>query len=158
MLFLKKGGNCLSDAVKSFKCVWLNAAFYALFIFFSCLYIPPLSVIVALLTPVMTHRAHMRFLRRLMRFYGEVIIYVLPWPLLKVRYVNEGSDDTKCPKLFICNHRSSSDPFLMACFPEECVQVVNVWPFRIPVLGAVAKWAQYLSVNEMDISVFYEKA
>ena len=38
----------------------------------------------------------------------------------------------------------------MAVLKHECVQVVNRWPFRFPVLGFFARLAGYLSVNEMS--------
>jgi 1-acyl-sn-glycerol-3-phosphate acyltransferase len=44
----------------------------------------------------------------------------------------------------------------MSCLPFECIQVVNIWPFRIPLLGQVAKLAGYLSVREMPVEEFIE--
>ena len=62
------------------------------------------------------------------------------------------------PYIFVCNHRSATDPFLMACLPYEFIQVVNIWPFRLPVLGIYARWAGYLSINEMPFKQFSKQA
>jgi 1-acyl-sn-glycerol-3-phosphate acyltransferase len=45
----------------------------------------------------------------------------------------------------------------MACLPFECIQIVNIWPFKLPVLGIAARIACYLSVREMPVEEFYEK-
>jgi 1-acyl-sn-glycerol-3-phosphate acyltransferase len=42
----------------------------------------------------------------------------------------------------------------MACLPFEIVQVVNIWPFKLPVLGFMARAAGYLSVREMPFEEF----
>ena len=44
----------------------------------------------------------------------------------------------------------------MSCLPFECIQVANIWPFRLPLLGQVAKLAGYLSVREMPVEKFVE--
>lgn len=102
----------------------------------------------------------MRMLRRAIAWYGAVIIRVLPFPLIRVQYrdFERGKGDGPC--IFVCNHRSASDAFLMA-FPGlqyECVQVVNIWPFRIPVLGIIARLAGYLSVKEMPFAEFLRRS
>ena len=38
----------------------------------------------------------------------------------------------------------------MCVLPHECVQIVNVWPFRIPVLGLYAKFSGYLNIRMMS--------
>jgi 1-acyl-sn-glycerol-3-phosphate acyltransferase len=58
----------------------------------------------------------------------------------------------------VSNHRSASDAFLMCVLPHVCVQIVNVWPFRIPVLGLYAKFSGYLNIRMMTHEQFIEKA
>jgi 1-acyl-sn-glycerol-3-phosphate acyltransferase len=83
---------------------------------------------------------------------------VLPQPFLKVRYLDKSTDkQIPQPYIVICNHRSSSDPFLMACFSFEAIQIVNIWPFKIPLLGFFARLAGYLSVNELPFDVFSQR-
>jgi 1-acyl-sn-glycerol-3-phosphate acyltransferase len=43
-------------------------------------------------------------------------------------------------------------------FPCEGIQVVNIWPFKIPVLGIFAKLAGYLSVRELPPEEFMRRA
>ena len=45
----------------------------------------------------------------------------------------------------------------MAVFPYEIIQIVNIWPFRLPALGIIAKIAGYLSVREMPYEEFATK-
>lgn len=144
--------------MKAIKRLCLNVVFYASCILFSVVYMPPMAVYLALLALFVPHRTQMRALRASMRWYGLVIIRVLTFPLLRLQYRDKETDGTDGAKLYVCNHRSSSDPYLVACLPGECVQIVNIWPFRIPVLGAVARRAGYLSVNEMKVEDFYDRA
>lgn len=139
------------------KVFFLNVVFYPLFFLFSLIGIPCLTVGVAVLALFVTHRRAMRRFRRAISFYGRGVLW-LGFPLVRVRYENGGQEEGEGPFVFVCNHRSASDPFLMALLPHECVQVVNVWPFRLPVLGPMARWAGYLSVNEMSPERFKSRA
>jgi 1-acyl-sn-glycerol-3-phosphate acyltransferase len=46
----------------------------------------------------------------------------------------------------------------MCVLPHEVIQIVNSWPFRIPVLGFYARLSGYLNINNMQSQVFFEKA
>jgi len=98
-----------------------------------------------------------RQLRRAIRLYGLVIIRILPFPLVRLSYKDFSKDNLARPYLYICNHRSASDPFLMAVIPYEGIQVVNIWPFRVPALGIIAKIGGYLSVREMPFEEFMQR-
>ena len=100
----------------------------------------------------------MRRFRRAISWYGYVIIHILPAPLVSVRYEDRSRAGEPGPHVFVCNHRSTSDPFLMACLPHECVQVVNDWPMRLPALGPIARLAGYLSIKEMTVDEFLARA
>jgi len=140
------------------KRVWLNLQFYPAFFLFSLVAIPALALSVAALAPFIGHRRAMRRFRRAISWYGWVVINVLPFPLVRVRYEDAGGELPPGGALVVCNHRSTSDPFLMACLPREYVQIVNDWPFRLPVLGFFARCAGYLSVKEMPVDEFYARA
>jgi 1-acyl-sn-glycerol-3-phosphate acyltransferase len=73
--------------------------------------------------------------------------------MVRVRYVDHAPGETP-PFVYVANHRSTSDAYLMACLPCEAVQVVNIWPLRIPFLGAIARIAGYLSVREIPMEDF----
>ncbi|MBF0593848.1 MAG: 1-acyl-sn-glycerol-3-phosphate acyltransferase [Candidatus Omnitrophica bacterium] len=139
------------------KKVILNTVFYVLFI-------PVTLATVTILSSwvywgrLRSYREAMRRLRIAIRWYGRIIIWGLPQPFLKVRYRDKsGEAMIPTPCIVICNHRSSSDPFLMACFSFEAVQIVNIWPFKIPLLGFFARLAGYLSVNEMSFEEFSQR-
>jgi 1-acyl-sn-glycerol-3-phosphate acyltransferase len=104
-----------------------------------------------------SRRAYLRRVRRVISAYGTVIVRVLPFPFVRVRYEDrEPTRSGAC--IVVCNHRSASDAFLMAVLPWECTQVVNKWPFRLPILGRVARLAGYLSVNEISFEEFRARA
>lgn len=133
----------------------LNVGFYFLFLAVSATVIPAFVLIMVVQAPFMSHRSAMRRFRNLIKVYGRVVM-LLPYPFVKIEYRDcAASEHTPC--VYICNHRSSSDPFLMAFLPGEIVQVVNKWPFRLPVLGRFARWAGYVSIREMSAEAFFER-
>ena len=137
----------------------LNSWFYSLLVIYTMLVVPALALWVAVQAPFISHRLALRLFRRAIRWYGFPIIYALPRPWIRVRYEAAGAVALPSPCLVVCNHRSSSDPFLMACLPlPEVVQIVNIWIKRLPVWGIMAQWAGYLSVREMTPEEFQERA
>lgn len=137
----------------------LNLTFYLLLVVFSLVAVPVLALFIAVQAPFVGHRRAMRLFRRAIRWYGFVVIYILPWPLVRVRYENRSGGALPNPCIVVCNHRSSSDPFLMGALPlEEAVQIVNTWPFKLPLWGPMARWAGYLSVNELPVEDFFRQA
>jgi 1-acyl-sn-glycerol-3-phosphate acyltransferase len=137
--------------------LWLNVHFYVLFLLFSALYFAVLTPLTMGYGLFAGRRAYLRRIRRVISAYGTVIIHLLPFPFVRVRF-EDREPGRRGACVVVCNHRSSSDPFLMAVLPWECTQVVNRWPFRLPILGRVARLAGYLSVNEMPFEAFRAKA
>lgn len=142
---------------ETLKLICFNLIFYTLFILFSLIGIPVFSAVVAIQSIFISHRNGMKKFRRAISLYGIIIIKVLPYPFVKIIYKDLDKTKTASPFIFVCNHRAASDPFLLACFPYEIVQVVNIWPFKLPVLGIMAKLAGYLSIREMTFESFSEK-
>ena len=141
-----------------FKLYLLNLYFYTLFIVLSATVIPILTLYVVclgLLFP--SRRKTMKRFRRAINWYGLVII-ASPYPFIKLHYVNHGRNEPEEPYIFVCNHRSASDAFLMGILPHELVQIVNVWPFRIPILGVYAKLAGYLNIRMIPPEQFKQRA
>lgn len=129
------------------KKLFLNSTFYLLFFAVTPVLIPVLALAVGVRAPFISHRAAMHHFRQLIKVYGKIIIS-FSRPLVRVAYEEVAvPPDTAC--LYVCNHRSASDPFLMAFLPGEIVQWVNTWPFHLPILGQFARWAGYLSVKAM---------
>lgn len=134
----------------------LNAVFYPSFVLFTLLS-------TAVLAPwVLWGRVRFgsgevgRRLRRIIPWYGQTTFRGLPTPFLRVRYEDRtGGEKDRKPYVVICNHRSASDAFMLSFLPfEQTVQVLNVWPFKIPILGRMARLAGYLSVNELPYPEF----
>jgi 1-acyl-sn-glycerol-3-phosphate acyltransferase len=140
--------------MRRLKLIYLNVTFYVFFFIFSLVAIPTLSVFVTLCVLILPRRQALRRLRRAISWYGAVIIRILPFPLVRLKHKDYYQADPGGPYIFVCNHRSASDPFLMAVLTGELIQIVNVWPFRVPVLGFIAKLAGYLSVREMPFEDF----
>jgi 1-acyl-sn-glycerol-3-phosphate acyltransferase len=142
------------DRVKLF---FLNLYFYAFFFVLSAIVIPTLTLAVAIAGIFMPHRWTMKRFRRAISWYG-ILITSIPYPFIKLRYEDRGKNGVKEPFIFVCNHRAASDAFLMCVLPHECVQIVNVWPFRIPVLGLYARFSGYLNIKMMPHEQFMERA
>jgi len=139
------------------KIAFLNFLFYTFFIIFSLVAFGGLGSLIIFSAAFLPKRKILKLLRHAIRWYGAVIIRILPFPFIRLNYKNYGLNESPGPYLFICNHRAASDPFFMAVFPYEIVQVANIWIFRLPALGMIAKIAGYLSVREMSYEQFAAK-
>jgi 1-acyl-sn-glycerol-3-phosphate acyltransferase len=135
----------------------LNLYFYAFFFLVSAIVIPALTLAVTIAGLFMPRRWTMKRFRRAISWYGILITSIL-YPFIKLRYEDRGKNGAKEPYIFVCNHRAASDAFLMCVLPHECVQIVNVWPFRIPVLGLYARFSGYLNIKMMPHEQFMEQA
>ena len=124
---------------------------------FSAVSIPLMTLSGVFLSIFISRRHAMRLIRRYMCLYGRVVTW-LPFPLVRVCYEACEQNKGQGPFIFVCNHRSAVDPFLMSYLPYEAVQVVNVWPFRIPVFGAYARLAGYLNINLMPYEEFLKES
>ena len=133
-----------------------SGCFSPLLAAYTLLAVPLLALAVAAGAPFATHRDNMRRFRRAISWYGNGIIRVLARPLVRIRY--ESPRRPRMARIFVANHVSASDPFLMAVLPEEVVQVVNLWPFKLPVWGCFARAAGYLNIRALAPEVFQARA
>lgn len=92
-----------------------------------------------------------------MVWWGRVVA-LIPWPFIRIKYELCGDNDVNRPFIFVCNHRSAVDAFLMGVLPHEFVEIVNDWPFRIPVLGFYAHYASFLNIRNMIHEDFMAKS
>ncbi|HSQ77560.1 MAG TPA: lysophospholipid acyltransferase family protein [Nitrospirota bacterium] len=99
----------------------------------------------------------MKRFRRAISWYGKLIT-AIPYPFIRLRYEDRSKNCPGEPYIFVSNHRSASDAFLMCVLPHECVQIVNIWPFRIPVLGLYARLSGYLNIRSMSHEHFMSEA
>ncbi|MCK4401158.1 1-acyl-sn-glycerol-3-phosphate acyltransferase [bacterium] len=146
--------------MKTLKLIYFNIVFYTLFLSFSAISIPVLSLFVAFLSLFLSHRNTMKRIRITIGWWALGIIKIILLPVARIQYKNRSEINILGPYIFVCNHRSFSDGFLLAlpCMPHECIQIVNTWPFKIPVIGLIAKLAGYLSINEMPFDEFSRRA
>jgi len=105
--------------------------------------------------PFLTLRQTQRMVRCYILAYGKIAIR-LGYPWVRIRYEDLDKDHPH-PCIYVCNHRSASDPFLMAVLSGEIVQVVSTWPFKLPIYGFFARLAGYLNVNQITFESFLEQ-
>lgn len=137
--------------------ILMNVYFYTFFLISSAIVIPLLVLFIAFLSLFVSDRIVMKRFRRCISWYGKVMTAVT-FPLIRIRYEDNSEEDKNRSYIFVCNHRAASDAFLMCVLPLEAVQVVNTWPFHIPVLGRFARMAEYLNIKKMTPEDFNEKA
>ena len=92
-------------------------------------------------------------LRRAIRFYGWVLVCIIPFisPVM-VEYKNK-----KLPPaaIFVANHNSAIDPYLFGAINVEN-SFVTSWPFKIPVYGIFMRFAGYVN-SEWGWDIVHEK-
>jgi 1-acyl-sn-glycerol-3-phosphate acyltransferase len=129
--------------------------FYPVLAVFTIASVILMTLFMVLTAPFFSHVRNMHRFRRLINIYGRGVIHILARPMGPVIYT-AAPRDIKTAKLIVSNHISSSDPFLVGCLPEVLVQVVNVWPFKLPIWGIFARWSGYLNVRRMEPEAFVE--
>ncbi|MFZ2658209.1 MAG: lysophospholipid acyltransferase family protein [Victivallales bacterium] len=82
-----------------------------------------------------------------MVWYGKFIIRFAGFPFIRVTYEDTAPDEIG-PGIIIVNHRSASDPFLVAFLDREIIQMVNGWPMRLPFFGFFARHAEYIDITQ----------
>ncbi len=131
--------------------------FYPLLVAYTAAAVLVLTPAGALGSLFVSRQENGRRFRRMIAWYGYGIIRGLARPLIRVVY-ESAARPVRTAKIFVSNHVSSSDPFLVALLPEATVQVVNLWPFKLPVWGIFARWAGYLNIRAMTPEAFHAAA
>jgi 1-acyl-sn-glycerol-3-phosphate acyltransferase len=134
----------------------LNLSFYTLLICIMLFEVPLLIVAGLIVAPFFSWRKNLRNVRELIKMYGRSVLWA-GWPWVRVCAEYPAGKPPKAA-IYVCNHRATSDGFLISMFSCEGIQVVNIWPFKIPVLGVFAKLAGYLSVRELSPEEFLRRA
>ncbi len=137
---------------------FLNIYIYSVVILFTAVIFPFSILYLAIVMILFSKRFFLKRLRRFISWYGLIIIRILIFPFVKTKFIDSADKENIGACIFVCNHRSSSDPFLLSLLPYEIIQIVSDWPFRIPLLGLMAKLAGYLSIKEMKSEFFFESA
>jgi 1-acyl-sn-glycerol-3-phosphate acyltransferase len=135
--------------------LWLNVFFWSVMPLLTVVFLVGATVYVCIFFLIFRSRRRTKWLiRRTISNYGLAFLRC-GWPLVRVRYVDYAPRESP-PFVFIANHRSASDMFLMACLPFECVAVANNWPYDLPVVGLAARISGYLKIREMSFDAFME--
>ena len=126
---------------------------YSALLYISCVlcmtvYMALVSVLygISLLLPA-RRRAHV--MRGLALGLGKSVIHFGIRPFVKVVYTDAA--DADLPGIYVCNHRSGLDAFLMASFDKEMIQIVNGWPMRLPFFGFNARMSEYIDSTKISV-------
>lgn len=98
-----------------------------------------------------------RFLQRVIVVYGRVITRVAWWPVVRVRFEDLSPETRGVPAIYVFNHRSASDPFLLSALNITMIQIVNGWPMRLPFFGFFARHAGYLNAVTLPFEEMRER-
>lgn len=86
--------------------------------------------------------------RRLILWYGNVIVRIAIWPWVRVIYDSTARADEDDAGIYVFNHRSASDPFLIAMLGLPMLQLVNGWPMRLFLFGFFARRCGYIDTTK----------
>ncbi len=135
-----------------------NLLFLLVFLIFTIDFFLFFGVILIIIHIIFSKKRAQKTLRFLIVCYGRIIIYGFARILVKVKFIDSAEGKiAQDPCVYVSNHRSASDAFLMDVLPGEFIQIVNLWPFKLPILGLCAQLAGYLSVRSMPFDEFSEK-
>ncbi|MGI6354752.1 MAG: lysophospholipid acyltransferase family protein [Lentisphaeria bacterium] len=104
-----------------------------------------LPATVCLLLPVSKSRTAFR---HLILWYGTLIVRIAVWPWIRVTYDSTAPSDESDEGIYVFNHRSASDPFLIALLGLPMLQLVNGWPMRLPLFGFFARRCGYINTTK----------
>ena len=124
-----------------------SAAFYAQFVIHTCacfLILAPYLLVPYLFS---SKQSNEKRIRKIILIYGNWITKYATFPFVKVKYY-QPHKQCNAPSIIVANHRSASDAFLMSLLNRDVVMVVSDWPFRIPILGKMARGGGYIQVSK----------
>ena len=134
----------------------LNALFWVMFVFWTAILVLVAIPYYYLFDFVFRNPRRSDWLiRRTITHYGAVVIRS-GWPFVRVKFVDLAPDEAP-PWVFVANHRSTSDAFLMSVLPGECVQVLNLWTSRLRIVNRLSRLAGYLRIREITFDQFLEQ-
>ena len=117
---------------------------------YCCIALPVFSVVV--IFSGFRRRKFGPFLRQLIVWYGIVIVRLCLRPHIRATYRDKtGGEPAVENCIMVLNHRSGSDPFLIAYVPwgKSPVLAINGWPMRLPFFGFFARNAEYIDVTRL---------
>ena len=139
------------------KTFFLNIWFFSAFTVYGLCNLPVFFGATFVDRLVLPRTTAARRLRLRIQRFGQRVVWLLR-PIAPVIREGPGWEKTQTERcVYVINHRSFSDPWLISQLPHSPgVQIVNRWPFRIPVLGIVARLAGYMDIKNMTLEHFLE--
>ena len=136
-----------ADRQAGFGARLVNVVIYCWLVFWSALYLAAvaLPLLAAFCLPTWPRRAALRWI---VLGWGMLVTRVGVWPFIRLTVTGERPG--RRPAIYVFNHRSGSDAFLVSAMRRPMIQAVNGWPLRLPLLGFVARQAGYLDVTQLD--------
>ena len=123
-------------------CFWLSLATYVVVAFI------PYAFVLLLHDPL---RAHI--MRYITLYLGKTAIFIGLRPFVRIKYI-DAANGNDMPGIYICNHRSGLDAFLMAVFDKEMIQIVNGWPMKLPFFGFNARKSGYIDATRTQMDEY----
>jgi 1-acyl-sn-glycerol-3-phosphate acyltransferase len=151
-LIVKKINNSKSLRILLSIIVYFNI-FIATVIYCSIVVIPLFCGVVILW---MLKRPDGILMRYTIVLYGAWISLVAIRPFIRLSYCDTAKDEAGTG-IYICNHRSASDPFWAWVFTNNMVQIVNGWPMRLFFFGFFARRGEYLDITRLNYDQAREK-
>lgn len=99
---------------------------------------------ILLVNVVFIRRSVNSALRRVIRFYGWVLVCIVPF--MAPVTVESRTGKLLLPSILVANHNSAIDPYLFGALPIENA-FVTLWPFKIPVYGSLMRLAGYINAG-----------
>lgn len=101
-----------------------------------------------------------RMMRRIILGLGRVTVRLAMRPFVKVETEYEDSSENPGTAVYICNHRSASDAFLVSEVRTDVIgfQVMKGWVIHLPFLGLCSKIGGYFSITEQSFEETLEKS
>lgn len=124
------------------KKILLNIYYWPVFFIITLVGILLLPFILA--AQMLLNRTVAAALRRAIRFYGWVLVRVIPF-FGPVQVVYD-SESLPLPAVFVANHNSAIDPYLFGMIAIEN-SFVTSWPFKIPIYSFFMKLAGYANAS-----------
>ena len=123
----------------------LSLSVYISFLFWSAVYCA-VAIVPWLLSLLLPRRISSRIMRYIVLGFGFVAVRCAMRPFFRIVYQDHSGAGREV-MLHVFNHRSGSDPFLIAVIGMEIVQFVNGWPMRLPFFGYFARLCEYVDVT-----------
>lgn len=124
--------------------LFFNAYYWVVLVCFTAFGLSILPIIL-LVNVAFLSRTVGEGLRRSIRFYGWVLVCLVPF-LSPVRVEYRGGS-LQSNTIFVANHNSAIDPYLFGAIPHHN-SFVTSWPFKIPVYGFFMRIAGYINASD----------